>query len=278
MSGPKTLQYEQSHAECRYREEAMRRGVAYASCGHAFHPICLLEYEKHAGQRMSDNAMKCPLCRQPYTVKHFIPDDSLRSLCLEHTLHEAIIMAEAAAKEADDKATEAGHARTQAAQAAHHAARLRQQAGPAFCSAAMATRLAALTQAACSAPTTLPPLSLNTAVNPPSNAVTTRPSPPLLAAPARVPSRTAAPFMSVAQRSGSGMAAAAARRMHNSPAAVAAAALAAPPPVDPGPGFDLGVHVPLHEQIATMRISADADSLQSASQRPEVVLGVDEPE
>lgn len=70
-------------AVCRYREEAMRRGVAYASCGHAFHPICLLEYEKHAGQRAgNDSAIKCPLCRQPYTVKHFIPDENLRSLCL----------------------------------------------------------------------------------------------------------------------------------------------------------------------------------------------------
>jgi hypothetical protein len=258
----------------------MRRGVAYASCGHAFHPICLLEYEKHAGQRASDTAMKCPLCRQPYTVKHFVPDDNLRSLCLEHTLHEAIIMAEAAAKEADEKAKEAGHARAQAAQAAHHAARLRQQAGPAFCLAAMAARLAALQQAARSTPNTLPPPSLNPVANPPAGAGAGRSASALLPAPARPSGRGSAPFMaagSAVPRPARGMAAAA-RRMHNSPAAVAAAVVAAAPPADPGPGFDLGVHVPLHEQIATMRITSDAETLHTAAQHPEVVLGIEEPE
>jgi hypothetical protein len=260
----------------------MRRGVAYASCGHAFHPICLLEYEKHAGQRaVAENATKCPLCRQPYTVKHFIPDDNLRSLCLEHTLNQAIVMAEAAAKEADEKVKEAGQARVQAAHAAQHAVRLRQQAGTAFCSSTMANRLSVLTQAARTGNSSLPAASLISGAASTSTTPSARPAPSLLArASARADNRSAASFMpgtSVA-RPNSSMAAAA-RRMHNSPAAVAAAVVAAAPvAADPGPGFDLGVHVPLHEQIATMRISADAETLHSAAQHPDVVLGIEEPE
>lgn len=257
---------------CRYREEAIRRGVAYASCGHAFHPICLLEYEKHAAQRAGDQPIKCPLCRQPYTVRHFIPDDNLRSLCLEHTLHDAIVLAEAAAKEADEKAKEAGDARAAAAQAANHAVRLRQQAGPAFCSAAMTSRLHALTAGPrAGAPTLMAPTGAAAV------AASSRPSAPLLPrAPSRSETRTASSTFTTRPTGQLP----AARHVQNSPAAVAAAVVApAPPqPADPGPGFDLGVHVPLHEQIATMRISADATSLQMAAQHPEVVLGIEEPE
>lgn len=72
---------------CRYREKAVLHGVAYCSCGHAFHPLCLLEYEKHSkAHSNSEGHPTCPLCRQPYTTKHFIPDDNLRTLCYEHTL------------------------------------------------------------------------------------------------------------------------------------------------------------------------------------------------
>lgn len=253
--------------KCRYKEEAIRHGVAYASCGHAFHPICLLEYEKHASQRAgSDQGIKCPLCRQTYEVRHFIPDDNLRSLCLEHTLHNAIVDAEQALKEADDKAKEAAEARNVAAQRAHHAVRLRQQAGPAFCSAAMASRLAALTSAQRGPPALpAPAVSAGGLAGPRMPQMlrtTTRPE--------RSSTFTARPAATLGGTT---------RHTHNSPAAVAAAVVAAAPqPVDLGPGFDLGVHVPLHEQIATMRISAEANSLQMAAQHPEVVIGIEEPE
>ena len=228
----------------------MRRGVAYASCGHAFHPICLLEYEKHAGNRTADNTMKCPLCRQPYTVKHFIPDDNLRSLCLEHTLHEAIVVAESAAKEADDKAKEAGLARAQAAAAAQQAMQLRQQAGQAFCSPKMGARLTALMHQTANAPNVLPPQSPQAPLGAgasPSVPAGARPRPSMMNAPVSRTGRPAAPFMAVPglARAPSGLEGG--RRMHNTPAAVAAAAVAPPAPApDPGPGFDLGVLVQRH--------------------------------
>lgn len=254
----------------------MNQGVAYASCGHAFHPICLLEYEKHAGHRSADSPTKCPLCRQPYHVKHFIPDDNLRSLCLEHTLHEAIIIAEAASKEADEKAKEAGHARSQASQAAGHAVRLRQQAGPAFCSSAMAARLASLQQTVSGTIRAAPSLADAASAGPLVVAGS------MLPGTVRLAGRGSSPFMagsSVVRQSSMTTSLPAAHRLHGSPAANMAAAVAAPVvAADPGPGFDIGVHVPLHEQIAMMRISSNAETLQVASQHPEVVLGIEEPE
>jgi hypothetical protein len=278
----------------RYREHAMRRGVAYASCGHAFHPLCLLEYEKHAGQRGGgDSAMKCPLCRQPYTVKHFIPDDNLRSLCLEHTLNEAIVAAESAAKEADEKAKDAVTARSLAAQAAQNAARLRQQAGPAFCSPVMADRLTALIQgtgsssgggggaastsqavAGLTAMRAAGPMRANSGSYSDVNAAAIAPrhsehrgTPSAVYTPPAPLRQSSAALQNV-------------RRVHNAPAAAAAAVAAAggmnAPPADAGPGIELGGHVPLHEQIASMRISADDDTFSSAAQHPEVVLGDDD--
>lgn len=252
----------------------MRRGVAYASCGHAFHPICLLEYEKHAGQRTSENAMKCPLCRQPYTVKHFVPDDNLRSLCLEHTLQEAIVLAESAAKDADEKAKEAGQARIQAAHAVQHASHLRQQAGPSFCSPNMASRLSALTQAARAG---CIPASMHTASTSMHRVAGAMGRHESGLTPGTSDSRDVQHAITGSMNRNPSSLVAPQRRIHHTPAAVAAAAVA-PTATEPGPGFDLGVHVPLHEQIATMRISADAETLHSAAQHPEVVLGIEEPE
>jgi hypothetical protein len=268
---------------CRYREEAMRKGVAYASCGHAFHPICLLEYEKHAGQRSgNEGAIKCPLCRQPYTVKHFIPDENLRSLCLEHTLNEAIVLAEAAAKEAEEKAKEAAHCRSLAAHAAQHAVRLRQQAGLAFCSSSMATRLATLAPSARLPDPARPAaagMSGRAGAIPP-----VRPAGNLLTTPVAARGDTRirpSDFVTASTTAGVHVQPAlAVDQRHRSPAVAAAVAVAPVPP--PGPDFDLGVHVRVHEQIATMRISTDTESLQSALQsalqHPDVVLGMDEPE
>lgn len=257
----------------------MRHGIAYASCGHAFHPLCLLEYEKHAGQRVTEAVMKCPLCRQPYTVRHFIPDDNLRSLCLEHTLHEAILLAEAASKEADEKAKEAGQARQQASQAAHHATRLRQQAGSSFCSAPMAARLASLQRISRMPLHAAPADAMRSLAGAPVG----RSTQPLVPSAVHSASRGPGSFVAsgtVARSSNVGnVGGAAVRRLHHSPAANLAAAIGQPAAAaDPGPGFDLGVHVPLHEQIASMRITDDAETLQSAAQHPEVVLGIEEPE
>lgn len=333
---------------CRYREHAMTRGVAYVSCGHAFHPLCLLEYEKHA-QQHAEATSKCPLCRQQYSVRHFIPDDNLRSLCLERTISEAIVLAEAVAAEAEDKAKDAAAARARATSAARHAAVLRKQAGGAFTSPEMMERLQNLLAAA-QDPAVLaaPPLALGGAED---EATITRMSlgggadGGVLSAARPMDALLAARRLSAsASQEGMGAAVAAAATAHahervsqtsvggasggssagaapaapsvvsttnaignaiggaasggvgalggippggprvgmpppmGAPAVVGAADVPAPPPVRPN-GIEPGNHVPVHEQIASMRISSEAEA--AALQHPEVVLGtgdLDEPE
>lgn len=296
---------------CRYRELAITDGVAYASCSHAFHPLCLLENEKLASQQGPDYVLKCPLCRQEYTTRHFIPDANLRSLCLEHTISEAITFAETAAKEAEDKAKDASHARSIAIEAARKAHTLRQRMGAAFCSPAMRERLEALLQlvnkpvpvhlpatagahahahahahAQVAAPqmrhgAPLIPGPQATPVGPPPNIGALlgvgRPqdvdrdnmnmsafiTPPASAGPTPMPLRATPAESSAATPTGTGVAAA----MDSEAAAEPAANR---PPGSPLPGIDLGAQVPLHQQIASMRMSSDTEA--SALQHPEVVL------
>lgn len=320
----------------------MTRGVAYVSCGHAFHPLCLLEYEKHA-QQHAEATSKCPLCRQQYSVRHFIPDDNLRSLCLERTISEAIVLAEAVAAEAEDKAKDAAAARARAAAAARHAAVLRRQAGGAFTSPEMMERLQNLLAAAQdpgvpAAPaltlggaeeeaSALTRLSLGGADGP---GAAGRPMDALLAARrlsasasqegmgAAVAAATAAhTHERVSQTSvgggtgggstgggiagsvavaavttqaavpaplpsaGSGVAVAGMpARVGLAPGIAAPAVVGAadvPVPAAPRPhGIEPGNHVPVHEQIASMRISSEAEA--AALQHPEVVLGTADPE
>lgn len=333
---------------CRYREHAMTRGVAYVSCGHAFHPLCLLEYEKHA-QQHAEATSKCPLCRQQYSVRHFIPDDNLRSLCLERTISEAIVLAEAVAAEAEDKAKDAAAARARAAAAARHAAVLRKQAGRAFTSPEMMERLHNLLAAA-QDPAVLaaPALTLGGVEDEAGMARMSLGTGGDGAAP--VGGRVMDPLLAArrlsasASQEGMGAAVAAATAAHTHerlsqtstggggggssggaaapPAAPAAATPAAPAlsvvgsvvgsavgstltsmappaarvgmpppmgapavvgaadaPVPPAPrpnGIEPGNHVPVHEQIASMRISSEAEA--AALQHPEVVLGTADPD
>ena len=295
--------------------------MAYASCSHAFHPLCLLENEKLAAQQGPDYVLKCPLCRQEYTTRHFIPDTNLRSLCLEHTISEAITFAETAAKEAEDKAKDAAHSRSIAIEAARKAHALRQRMGAAFCSPAIRERLDALLQlvnkpvpvpvpASASAHahaqahahtqvvapgmrssvhgagtiSPLGPVAQPAApVGPPMGALlgvgggaagetnlSAFMAPPSTAGPAplpmRVPSLTPADAAAVAAPD-----AGAASPMETDAAAPAGGDAAGNrPPGSPLPGIDLGAQVPLHQQIASMRMSSDTEA--SALQHPEVVL------
>lgn len=322
----------------------MTRGVAYVSCGHAFHPLCLLEYEKHA-QQHAEATSKCPLCRQQYSVRHFIPDDNLRSLCLERTISEAIVLAEAVAAEAEDKAKDAAAARARAAAAARHAAVLRKQAGGAFTSPEMMERLQNLLAAAQDPGVSAAPaltlggaeeeaaglarLSLGGADG--AGAGVGRPMDALLAA-RRVSASASPEGMGVAVAaataahervsqtsvgggsaggsSGGGAAAAGppiamqavptplahagsggsvgapggglppVARVGLAPGIAAPAVVGAadvPVPAAPRPhGIEPGNHVPVHEQIASMRISSEAEA--AALQHPEVVLGTADPE
>lgn len=304
---------------CRYRELAITEGVAYASCSHAFHPLCLLENEKLASQQGADYVLKCPLCRQEYTTRHFIPDANLRSLCLEHTISEAITFAETAAKEAEDKAKDAAHARSIAIEAARKAHTLRQRMGAAFCSPAMRERLEALlqlvnkpvpvpvpasagahahahahahSQSQVAAPglrpgTTMSPLGPSTqaaAVGPPIGALMGRGdapgenlsafmAPPSSTVPPPAPQRSAAATTAADSAAAPAAAASAAAPMETAEGAAEPAAVNRPPG-SPLPGIDLGAQVPLHQQIASMRMSSDTEA--SALQHPEVVLDSEE--
>ena len=295
----------------------MTDGVAYASCSHAFHPLCLLENEKLASQQGPDFVLKCPLCRQEYTTRHFIPDANLRSLCLEHTISEAITFAETAAKEAEEKAKDAAHARSIAIEAARKAHTLRQRMGAAFCSPAMRERLDALLQlvnkpvpvpvpasagahahahahahtqvAAPGMRTSLhgggaisplgPATQTAAPVGPPlgtllgvgrgdaaENNLSAFITPPVSAGPAPMPLR--ATNLPTADAAAAPAPAAGAAVPMDTDAAGDAPGVR--PPGSPLPGIDLGAQVPLHQQIASMRMSSDTEA--SALQHPEVVL------
>jgi hypothetical protein len=298
----------------------MTQGVAYASCSHAFHPLCLLENEKLASQHNPDYVLKCPLCRQEYTVRHFIPDANLRSLCLEHTISEAITFAETAAKEAEDKAKDAAHARSVAIEAARKAHTLRQRMGAAFCSPAMRERLESLLQlvnrplpvpvlasagahahaqahARAQAQVTAPSMRHTATMSPLGHQVSTV-GPPIggllgtlggpdaqghtqgengsvfMTPPATGPAPAPLRSSSISAEPASAAAASAGGAAAGEGDGLAEAGGAVRLPGSPLPGIDLGAQVPLHQQIASMRMSSDTEA--SALQHPEVVLDSEE--